>query len=217
MARPTGEKWIVSQERQDFQRHLALGLLPFASIAGFVASRAVTIFDGDPHPLRLEERCLVPGQIYTIKKIGIRNYPLGPADRVSRILEATMIDELPHISLVAGGEASLVGPRGTTPSHRARLFETMDENSADEWRHILELQQHGVLSTFAMRVHSSPDDAPNLLTESDLTDEEIEREAMLRFAADRLDFTNASKRYDGFLLKSFAKMVLSRTTSGRIG
>ncbi len=217
MARPTGEQWIVSQERQDLQRRIALGILPFAHVAGALASKAVTVFDGDPAPVRSEERCLIPGELYMITKIGIRHYPLEPQDRISRLLEASMIDELPHIGQVVDGEASLIGPRGTSPTHRERLFEALRDSQADEWRHILGVQQHGVLSTFALRVHSNTDDTIGLQTENELTDEEVRIEALLRFASDKIDFTDASKRYDYHLLKSFTKMVLSRATGGRIG
>ena len=217
MARPTGEQWIVSQERQDFQRRLALSVLPITHATGLIASKAVTLFEGDPSPLRTEERCLVPEVVYPVDKIGIRHYPLLPEDRLSRLLESLMIDEVPHIKQVVDGKASVIGPRGTSPMHRARLFEALDDSAADQWRHILGVQQHGVLSTFALRVHATPDDAPNIATELSLTDEEVRREALMRFFADQIDFTGASKSYDRFLIKSFAKMVLSRATGGRIG
>ncbi len=129
-----------------------------------------------------------------------------------------MIDELPHITEVLQDRASLVGPRGTIPEHRERLFDCLgDGKSVDEWRAILECQQPGLISTYGLAIHSRPGSGISYDDESHLTDAQVALEAADRFAADSYDFHHASRQHDGNLHKQFIKMVLSRATKGKLG
>ncbi|MBP9738578.1 sugar transferase [Candidatus Saccharibacteria bacterium] len=216
MAELTQKDWLTSDERKRFEKRIIYPALPLIKVVSSLAIATIQQLEPDHNPLSYEKRALIPGEWYSVTKIGNRG-PAGHRDRsrrVSELFSVMMVDELPHITEVLLDRASLVGPRGTIPEHRERLFDCLgDGKSVDEWRTILECQQPGLISTYGLEVHSRPGSGISYDDESYLTDAQVALEAADRFAADSHDYYNASRQHDRNLHKQFIKMVLSRATN----
>lgn len=215
----TENGWIGSPERTARNKKLLLAFKPGIHAVLFASKTAITRLEPGTPAITYEERSLIPGQVYTIPKVGDRG-PAGSRDeskRYSELLSVLMLDELAQLNEVLAGNASLFGPRGTTPEHRVRLFEALEPEKAEYWEHILSSQQHGLIGTYANRIHAKVGSPISYDDEVGLTDHEVYREANTRFNDDKLDYENASKEYDNKLAKAFGKMILSRLTRGKIG
>ncbi len=214
-----GKTWIQSDQKTESEEQIVHRLMPIARIASTLAIASVAAAEPHHTPLTRQDRCLVPGFDYQITKIG--DYQSGDktqrGNRVSALLAASMLDELPHLYSILEGNASINGPRGTEPEHRKRLFDALAPDQREEWAEILGLQKQGLISSYALEVHVKPVNFETTAPESTLNDREVLREATSRFNADRYDFEHASAMYDAYLRKKFVKMVLSRATGGRIG
>lgn len=205
-----GRDWITSTERRAFELRVVRGLTPINWCAQQAAQLLLRAVDGEWQPLVHVERALVPGQTYYAEKIG-RGQDGG---RAAALLDTLMIDEIPHFTAIKAGSASLVGPRGVRPAHRANLFEAIGHH-AEQWQEILGLQKPGILSSYAITAHHGGETVP--ADDDSKTEEEIVVEARERFNSDLYDFESASKQHDLYLMRHFASMVLSRATGGRTG
>lgn len=215
----SGADWVLSDQKIKSEEQIVRRIMPVARVARAFAIATVAIAEPDHAPISREQRALIPDRPYDITKIGDRG-SLGardPSRKVSELLSTTMIDEIPHLQAVLDGTACLNGPRGTTPDHRARLFDSLDTNRRDEWEEILAVQKHGVINMYALGIHGKPGPMVSYDDEENLQDSQVLKEALVRFKADKHDFEHASAEYDAYLRKKFVKMVLSRATGGRIG
>lgn len=203
--------WIQSSERVRFERRIVMGLKPAIWSISRSAQLLLRMSEADQQHVRPVARALIPTHPYTAYKLGNG----GAGGMVSMLLEKSMLDELPHLEQVEAGEASLIGPRATTPEHRANLFAVLENDVAEEWESILLPQKPGLLSTYALPVHR--DQHAQQIPDSEMSEEELYRDALARYRADRHDFMHASKEHDVILLRQFVSMVLSRATGGRIG
>ena len=122
-----------------------------------------------------------------------------------------MLDELPTLEAIHTGQTRLIGPRGTSPEHRERLFDSLNGASVDRWRHILTAQQNGTISTYALQIHAKSSD-PQYVNgvEPGLSDSQIAAEAQVRFECDERDFVNASQAYSEQLINQFRAMVVHK-------
>lgn len=211
MAELTSKAWIDSAERVDFERRIVRAAKPASWVLTKTAQLFLLVCERERHYITTVRRALVPGQPYDAYKIG-HGYGAGP---ISTFLDCSMIDELPHLAQVEAGEASLIGPRATTPEHRANLFAVLEPAAAAEWEDILLSQKPGLLSSYALPVHQSPG-YPGVADRAK-TEEHLYHEAHVRLTADRHDFNHTSRTYDRELLRKFSGVVLSRATGGRIG
>lgn len=219
MAELVAGDWVTSKQKIRHEKRLVYPAYPFAMAAAGIAIAAMRVTEPDHPSITREDRSLIPDIIYQIPKIGSRG-DMGqhdPSRRLSELYSKLMIDELLHLRLILAGSASLVGPRGTTPEHRARLFDSLSGKDVDEWRHILSLQRHGVIDSYSLSIHGRPGSGISYDSERGLGDKAVQNEAEVRFEANKQDFYNASRQYDNHLLQQFGTMVLSRATGGRIG
>lgn len=201
MSELTGAEWLNSPENRAYERRVLRPFIPFIIAGSAIAKTGVRLFESDSHPVKQAERALIPGHIYQIEKIGDPT----SSRRFSQLLAKTMLDELPQLRAIQRGTVALVGPRGTLPEHRERLFDVLGNNKAvDDWRHILAQQKHGLLSSYALEAHSRSDKE---ITETLRTDSQVAAEALIRYEADKRDFTDASHAHSQKLVRGFTDMV----------
>lgn len=201
MSELTGAEWLNSPENRAYERRVLRPFIPFVAAGVVVAKTGVRIFERDPHPVKHVERSLVPGQIFTVKKIGTPD----AKKPFSNLLDRAMLNELPQLLAAWQGDAALVGPRGTIPEHRQWLFDMLgDGRIVDDWRSILTQQKPGLISTYSLDLHSRPgleDDYRNR------SPTELADEALVRYESDKRDFTDASHAHSQKLVRGFTDMV----------
>lgn len=210
MSELTGVDWLQSRQKQRYERRVLAPFLPAMLAATGAGALAVRAIEGSP-VISHEPRSLIPEEVYTISKLGRP----GEDTPVSDILAKTMLDELPQLWAIIRGTAHLVGPRGTLPDHRLKLFDYLDDGKkVDRWRHILSLQTHGLLSTYSIVVHQRPYDVTSLQDELQLSPAELADQALVRFESDNEDFINASRRHNRVLQSKFVQLVVGKLSSG---
>lgn len=201
MSELTGAAWLNSPQKRAYERRVLRPLIPLIVAGTAVAKTGVIVIERDSQPVKSHNRSLTPGEVFVIQKIGDPE----PKRPVSRFLRKTMLDELPQLSAAWRGQAALIGPRGTLPEHREWLFDMLGNGHiADDWRRILSQQKPGLISTYALDRHSQPgleDDYRNRLP-SELADE-----ALVRYEADKRDFTDASLAHSQLLVHGFVNIV----------
>lgn len=218
MAELRAGDWTNSTEKLRRERRIIRPAYPLIFLSAKAAMLGVKLVEPGNPAVTHHDRSLLPGQTYRAPKIGARSSSGSePGHKLSEVYSRLMIDELLHFKLVVDGTASIVGPRGVTPEHRERLFDSVSGGEVDEWTTILSQQRHGIIDSYSLQVHSRPGSGVSLDDEASLTDAEVAREASARLECNRRDFYNASRSYDNDLLRQFVHMVLSRATGGRIG
>ncbi len=206
-----GIDWLNSSANRSYELRKIKAIRLASKPVSALCRSGVKVFDSDAPTIGHETRALVPGEIYTVDKIGRP----GPHNRFSNLLNILMLDELPMLDAIRRGDARLIGPRGTTPEHRERLFDSLGNGGfVDRWREILHAQQHGTLSTYALALHSQPAN-PQYVSgpEPDLTDQQVYDEAMFRFESDERDFVSASRSHSENLLGAFRQLVYTKIAS----
>lgn len=218
MAELQAGDWTTSIEKYRREKRIIRPVYPLIFLSARAAMLGVKVVEPGSPTVTHHDRSLLPGQTYRVPKIGTRSHSGSePGHRLSEIYSRLMIDELLHFKLVLNGTASIVGPRGVTPEHRERLFDSVSGKEADEWATILSQQRHGIIDSYSLHIHGKPGSGVSLDNEVSLTDVEVAREASARLESNRQDFYNASCKYDSGLLRQFVHMVLSRATGGRVG
>lgn len=195
-----GVDWLNSASNRRYEKRVVRQVLPLITVATGLGKLGVRLMDNEACPLQSVDRALLPGRSYRIEKLGVP----GPHKPISNLLNRLMLDELPQLQAVGQGTSRLVGPRGTEPMHRARLFDCIgDGRIIDDWTRILECQQPGLLSTYALSVR----ERETTTADSELEDKEVEQEALARYEADAKDLRNASAGHSRYLVAEFITMA----------
>lgn len=205
MSKLQGEAWLNSRRNRIFEASVVTPMLPFATLAMCVGSGAVMLAKGGAYGWHEAERALLPEEPYWVAKLGA----LNSNDKASKLLNKTMLDEVPQLFSVIAGQMALVGPRGTLPSYQTRLLESLDPKLATKWRSVLKNQRPGIISSYSLEVHAKPTVDS---TQQEPSDKQVASEAECRAEADIRDFTDASFQHSSELISSFMKMVAKKVT-----
>lgn len=203
MSELRGIEWLKSDANRQYERRVLRTIFPFLVAGSALAKAGVILLERDCKPTKQVERALTPGNVYFIEKIGSAE----SGRPFSRLLSKTMLDEIPQLLAVRSGQVALVGPQGTLPEHRERLFDIAGGKVADDWRRILEPQRHGLLSTYAHLVHRRKGGEDPFYTRSD---DEMREEVLTRYEADKRDFVDASRTHSQRLVSECISIIRTK-------